>query len=78
MCEDYPCCGHTYDDPCSGEGLRMEDYLANPALLDEPGSPREYDDDIIGICYHFTTTILSDELAECDDCGALVKGDYSD
>lgn len=32
-CEDYPCCGHTFADPCEGHGwVSGEEMLANPAL----------------------------------------------
>lgn len=27
MCEDYPCCGHTPQDPCGLEGPTSDDYL---------------------------------------------------
>ena len=27
MCEDYPCCGHTPNDPCGSEGATAEDYI---------------------------------------------------
>ena len=31
-CEDYPCCGHTPDDPCDGTGyVSAEQMLENPA-----------------------------------------------
>ena len=26
MCEDYPACGHTPDDPCDDTGPTVEDY----------------------------------------------------
>lgn len=31
LCEDYPCCGHTNEDPCGYVGPTSEDILANPA-----------------------------------------------
>lgn len=30
-CEDYPCCGHTPDDPCDYAGPTADDIMANPA-----------------------------------------------
>lgn len=27
-CEDYPCCGHTPQDPCDYSGPTSEDYYA--------------------------------------------------
>jgi hypothetical protein len=30
-CEDYPCCGHTPQDPCDYAGPTSEDILADPA-----------------------------------------------
>jgi hypothetical protein len=30
-CEDYPCCGHTPDDPCGYVGPTSEDMMRNPA-----------------------------------------------
>jgi hypothetical protein len=29
-CEDYPCCGHTPNDPCNYTGPTAEDMLSNP------------------------------------------------
>lgn len=30
MCEDYPCCGHTDQDPCDYSGPSAADMLADP------------------------------------------------
>jgi hypothetical protein len=30
-CEDYPCCGHTSDDPCNYSGPTATDMAADPA-----------------------------------------------
>lgn len=29
-CEDYPCCGHTEEDPCDYSGPSADDILADP------------------------------------------------
>lgn len=49
-CEDFPCCGHTFDDPCAGSGYDpytdphvLCDHLNNycEQAIDEP----EYEDE---------------------------------
>jgi len=30
-CEDYPCCGHTNQDPCDGSG-----YVSSATMLEDP------------------------------------------
>lgn len=30
-CEDYPCCGHTAQDPCDWQGPTSDDMLADPS-----------------------------------------------
>lgn len=47
-CEDYPCCGHTPDDPCN---YKPHDWANDPHLMCEHGNgycevaEREADDD---------------------------------
>lgn len=43
-CEDYPCCGHTPDDPCERQDYDEPGYFDNPLNLYEPGSPEWYDE----------------------------------
>ena len=39
-CEDYPCCGHSEQDPCDGTGLTMDDWLV---IMSRPGYDDYYD-----------------------------------
>jgi hypothetical protein len=34
MCEDYPCCGHTLNDPCDGTGANMWNHYARMSSPD--------------------------------------------
>jgi hypothetical protein len=45
-CEDYPCCGHTNDDPCSPQDYDEPGFFDNPRnrlAYAEPGSPEYWD-----------------------------------
>jgi hypothetical protein len=48
-CEDFPCCGHTADDPCDYSGPTSADILADPAKYhlgcDHNAGYCDYEDD---------------------------------
>ena len=70
-CEDYPCCGHTDEDPCDWRGPSSADMLANPAKYhigcDHEAGYCDYeveddDEDCCDICGEFGHDYLS-----CDE-----------
>lgn len=67
MCEDYPCCGHTPDDPCGAQWYDAPDAFdvtTNPhALCDHENGDCDVWDEDFDEC---------DEDHQCEDCGRCV------
>lgn len=59
-CEDYPCCGHTPQDPCDYSGPTSQDMLADPARY-HIGC-----DHNTGYCYYEEVDDEDEDDLECD------------
>jgi hypothetical protein len=63
-CEDYPCCGHTDQDPCERQ------WYDEPSAFDtsKPGNEHALCDHEAGICDVYEDVDDDEEEFECDLC----------
>lgn len=57
-CEDYPCCGHTPDDPCGRQ------WYDEPGAFDPQANPHCFCEHEYGIC---EVDEYDDEITECPE-----------
>jgi len=57
-CEDYPCCGHTDQDPCERQ------WYDEPGAFDLTKNPHAFCEHEFGIC---DASFADDELTECPE-----------
>lgn len=55
-CEDYPCCGHTPENPCERQ------WYDEPGAFDPRVNPHVFCEHEIGVC---EADVYDDELTEC-------------
>lgn len=77
-CEDYPCCGHTPQDPCEPQWYDKPgafDTTKNPhALCDhENGECDVVDDEDLETCSWCTTEVPDDTLIELEDGARICR-----
>lgn len=74
-CEDYPCCGHTPEDPCS------QQWYDRPGAFDTsiPGNEHALCEHEVGICNVEPDFDDDDEAnaEECDVCGRPLPHSHS-